>query len=553
MARPFDYLPSNPFRDTPTFQDFINAAREYKPNSTLVLRDNGRLEKQRLDEFDNEELNRKTWSAFCDAVRGEFSRMRVRHICARYRLNFDHLRKCSYPLDTRIVEYFGVGGANPYSYNLMEYHLPWLFYLPSKLPYKLQKKLPSFLSLEGQSPKQVHEYFAEASKMRYLGPMMKDPADLHGGVVHAHEHFVHDNFEIDRRRANLFRGVAEMGSKDPKIPWMHPYFSRLAMGIICLLETKQDTKDIEFVIPATGAREGEIEYYKVHDIISGGGMTAVALVPVSNQSSLSPLVVLRCTKQAISQTDAFDSFRNDLEEAIGESGYKACKDKLKALMQNRHFTKGKKIKVLAYSLGGGHAGYFMRDFWQGVEEFVGFNFLGNVAEVIDSLADQINKLPRDAIPPAFYLYRNVSNEDGTLGDWVNKSGEKHIGCGINHPNLRIQIVEWIIDDYPTPKEDISHQGEFFKWWNLHGARPMDSNREEEMKGLYDSPWRYKYNLYLGPTQCSKILDTYRRDPIMENLRRKVGSDFLFNSIYWLYKVLDFVLRLFGIEFFKKNL
>lgn len=555
MARVADYLPSNLLKKSPTFQDFIIAAQRCKPHSTLVLRENGRLEKQAPHELQDEGMNRRTWDAFCHAVYGEFSKTRLKHICSRYRLNLKHLQKSSFPLETRMIEYFGVGAANPYTYNLME-NLPSFFSIPFayKLPYKIQTMMPSFFSLEQRSPKKIHDYFEEASRMRYLGPM-KDPADVHGGVEYSHENWVHDDLEMDRRRANLFRGIAEMGSKDPKIPWMHPYFSRLAMGIICQLETKQDSKDIELVIPAPGCKEGELEYYKVFDIISGGGLSAVALVPVSDKSHLVPILAFRCTKQAISQTDAFDSFRNDLEESIGESGYKACKESLQKLMQNRQFTKGKKVTVLSYSLGGGHAGHFLRDFWDKVKEFVGFNFVGNKGEVIDSIAEQINKLPKDAIPPAFYTYRNVSNKKGTKGDWVNKSGEKHVGCGIKHPNAIVQVVEWIIDeaDYPAPTEDISDQVQFYRWMNLHGARPMDSDREEKMKGKYDSPWRYKYNLHLGPIQCTKILDTYKRDPTMENLRRRVASEFLYKFIHTIYAVLDFIFRVFGIEFFRKNL
>ena len=527
-------FPFSLFHTTPSFQDFIIAAQRVQPTDALILK-NGSFEKKCAYEEGEEKLNQRTWRAFRHAVEQEFSETQRDHLCARYRFDWDRIAYSSLPLERRYIEYFGVGAANPYTYTLQE-HLPW------------------YSSLQKQSPKEIHNLFERASRMRFIGNM-EDPSKVHGGAVDVHEGFTNDRYLGDKHRANLFRGVGDLVSKDPSIPRMHPYYSRLSMGIICLLETEKKYKDIELVIPAPGAKEGETEYYKIHEIISEGGLTAVALVPVSEKSSLAPLLCFRCTKQSLGQNDAVLSVLNDIEEHIGESGYKAAQKKLAELMEDPAFTRGKKINVLCYSLGGGHAGYFMRDFWPRVEQFIGFNFVGSDARVVESLANEINSLGENEIPPSFYIHRNVSNRAGTAGDWVNKSGQKHIGWGIKHPNARVQVTEWIINerDYPAPTEDIYDPVQFGRWMDLHGARPMDSELEGKVKGKFHALWRYKYNLYQGGANCDRVLDTYNRDRTLEDLRRKVGHEIVYKFVSWAYSILDFAYRLFGLEFFKRNL
>lgn len=547
MARILDYIGSS-FQKNPTFPDFILSAQRCKPHSALILNRKGRLEKLGPHNHDTERL-RKTWNAFRQAVHQSFSPKRIEQICARYQFDLDHTDD-THPLETRYIEFFGVG-AIPYTFSLQEYlpffiSLPW----PYKFPYKMQKYLPEFLTLRGQTPEEIHRLYEEASQMRYLGKV-KDPTEVHGGVEDTHEHFRRDLWRMDRRRANLFRGIEEMGSKDPKIPWDHPYYSRLAMGVISHLETKEedeekiDGPDVELVIPALGNAEGKLEYYKVYKIISRGGLTAVALTPISKYSKLDPILAFRCTQQALTQTNAVESLYNDLEKAMGEPGYKASRAELEELMKDQAFTQGKKINVLAYSLGGAQAGYFMEKYWPQVKEFVGFNFVGNKAEVIESLASQINQLPSDEIPPHFYIYRNI-------GDWVNKSGEKHVGWGISHPNAIIQVIEWDLKkDYPFPTSDIWDPIQRERWGKLHAARPMDCEPEEKMRGKFGYPWRYKYHFYVGPKLCNEILDTYKRDGSLEDLRRKT-AEFLSIVLRWSYAILDFVFRNLGIEFFRKN-
>ena len=502
----------------PTFQDFILAADRNKPGDALVLK-NGRLEKKIPHEINEEALNQYTWKAFSRAVNSEFSTARRSHICARYGFEWDKMVNSSLPLERRYVEYFGVGAASAYTYNLEE--------------------------RRGWFPKSLYQLYREATRSSYLG-RIDDPSEVFGAPREGMDKLPQYYFGMDRQRCNLFRGIADLISHDPNIPRMHPYYSRLSMGIISLLETHQDIQDEELIIPAPGATEGELSFYKVYKVISFEGLTAIALVPISDSSSLRPILLFRCTMQSPTKPDAIPSILNNISENIGEPGYRACAKKLDELMEDSYFTKGEKINVLAYSQGGGYAGYFLQRQWRSVHQFVGFNFVGNDARVVEGLADEINAAPDHEIPPDFYIHRNISKEDGSRGDWVNKSGEKHIGWGIKHPNCRVQLYEWLIDDLEIPSEDL-FEG-FIHWGDVHAKRPMDSFREDDISG----GWRYTYKLYRGNAACDPILDTYKRDPTMENLRRKIGAQYL-DILHNIYKILDFALRLFGIEFFKRNL
>ena len=43
-----------------------------------------------------------------------------------------------------------------------------------------------------------------------------------------------------------------------------------------------------------------------------------------------------------------------------------------------------------------------------------------------------------------------------------------------------------------------------------------------MDCMRDSNNPYEYNLYQGPTQCDPVLDTYRRDPTLEDIRQELA-------------------------------
>ncbi|MDN3505858.1 MAG: hypothetical protein P0S96_01345 [Simkaniaceae bacterium] len=472
-------------------------------------------------------MNKRAWRAFRHAVDREFTPEKRDEICRRYKFDWKDFAYSSKPLKREFVEFFGTGAANPTATDLQG---------------ALDQKSFYPQALEKMSPKYIHNLFEEVTDARYIGNW-QDPAQVYGGAKEAHENLTHVQLNTDQQRANLFRGIDRLTSIDPNIPRLHPYYSRLEMGIVSHLETKQDCKDVDLVIPAPGTREGKVEYYKIHDIISKDGLSAVALVPLCDKSSLSPILAFRCTKQNPGQTDFIPSILNNMEKHIGKSGYRSSFEQLKALMNDDKFTMGGKVKVLAYSQGGGYAGYFLNDFWPQVDEFVGFNIVGSDARIVESLARGVNSLDSSEMPPSIFLHRNE-------GDWVNKSGEKHIGWGITHPNARVQVVEWSLTGVPLPTNDVWDAKQVARWLKVHGSRPMDAESEAAIKSKFDARWKYPYKLFQGSTNCSRILNTYNSDPTLEDKRRGTKILYIFFSNF--YSLLDFIFRVFGIEVFRKN-
>jgi len=483
-----------------TLSDFILAAQRLRSDDPLVYKD-GALVKGTSEGS----LNQSTWQLFSRVVKEAIPKRKRHHICARYGFPWKKMVHSDLPLTPRDIMRFALGCVCAYTYNLQE---------------SLERQGKETLPLSQLSVEEIHQLFGDAT--RYGQIKRKDPRRVTGAPQKLHENFVLDYFKMDQQRCLLLRDVENLVSSDTRIPRMHPYYSRLTMGIISLLQTEKENKDINIIISAPGREKGQIDYYRVYDIISYGGLSAIALVPVSESSSLEPLLIFRCTQQAMCKPDWIASNQNNIEENNGELGYGASEEELSRLMEDPKFTQGKKIKVLAYSLGGSHATYFMQRFWNRVSEFVGFNFTGTKASVVEDIADQINALDETQIPPSFYLYRNQ-------GDLVNNVGKKHIGWGIRHPNCSVQLIEWFIDN----------DSERIRLLPFHAVRPMDSEED------------YDFKIYRGPTLCDPILNTYYRDSSLEDFRQKMGSKVL-SYVIGLFNLINFFFRIFGIEFFKRN-
>lgn len=451
----------------------------------------------------------------------------VQHICARYGLDWEKMIRSDLHLEKFYIECFGIGAASPSTYHL-EQHLPW-----------------NKLSLSNCSVAEIHELYQEATQFKYIGEKL-DPREISGTPRNIHEYLITDYFSRDLQRCNLYEGIGDLISKDPRIPPMHPYWSRLAMGICCMInkgiQGENDERDLNLIIPAPTGVNGEVDYYKVHDTVSYGGMTVIALTPVSNASSLPPIIMFRCTEQAPRSDGAVESNLQDMEVNVGKSGYTACREKLAHLMKDPEFTKWGKCKALFYSLGGAQFGYFAQDpefqHWKQMDEIVGFNFVGNDDEVITSLADQVNALPKEDIPPSFYIHRNTV--DGDRGDWVNKTREKHVGWGISHPNAIVQVYEWMIDDKEIPENsfDLTNMTHFWRSMDIHSVRPMDAERD------------YQYNFYSGTTRCNDVLEV--KDRTIENLRLEFGNKIFYKFAKFIHFIFEIFSQLIGIEFFKKN-
>lgn len=502
---------------SPTFEQFTLAAQNTTDDEAIIYREGllSRINKKEAYRKDLKEANQRTWRAFTSSIENSFSREKIKQICKRYNnIQWEELKNSTLPLDKIYIEYFGVGAGTIHVFdlqNMMDHNSYWFRW-----------------DIRNRSAEEVRRHSERASALQFLGAI-KDPRTMFGSPEAEHEHASDDAFSRDKQRCHLLNGITELDSKDPNIPPLHPFYSRLEMAVICLL----DTKDIGMVIP--GPR-GDLEVY---DIISSNGLTAIALKPVSKHSLQPPIIAFRCTNQALTQTNAIPSLLNDFERHIGKSGYEACRPKLESWQKDARFLNRRKPTVLGYSLGGGHASRFFHEFWRSIGEFVIFNSVGIDAEIVDELANQINGVSENEVPPPIYLHRNVSNKEGTIGDWVNKLGEKHMGWGIRHKNSRVNVFEWLIDDYPVPGDDPFNPENVIKSFDIHAVRPMDSVRN------------YSFTLHQGGTACDRILDTYNRDRSLEDMRQSFGRLY-YNVIKEIYQILDLIFRVIGLEFFKKH-
>lgn len=542
-------MPIGILSPSPTFNQFWSVAHKAQPDERLIF-DKGNVsnvsKNYRFGDLENE-TNKKTWEAFSKAVTGAFSPEKIKWICQRYfnKESLPDLINSSGKLERHHVACFGVGAASALKSDLEYAARPWYMKVPDWISERYFNK-KNVSDLSKCSVEEVKSLYDRATAHGDLFDPQK-PHTVHGSPREMLENFFFNPFKMDQQRSNLFGGIADLVSKDPLIPRMHPYYSRLSMAITCLFENPTEAVDPEFIIPAPGVKDGEMDFYRVYKVISEGGLTAVALVPVSDSSTLQPIISFRCTKQALWQKGFFDSNLDNMDEQMGKKGFEESKDKLRQLMADPKFSQGKKIKVLAYSQGGGHAGHFLNDvlgkYWRKIDEFIGFNFIGNDSKkvpeeewVIPGIAKQVNAIPKEEDAPKFTIYRNI-------GDWVNGSGIRHVGWGIKHPNSFVRVFEWIIDDYPVPLKDPEDSTQRNIWFNLHGVRPMDAAR------TYTNP--YKYNLYQGRTQCDPILDTYKRDPTLEDIRQKFGHEVIYRSLTTILRIIDLIARIFGISFLKK--
>lgn len=498
----------------PTFNDFIVATHSMAPTDHVVVQPNGLIGKADAHAPPDADANRRTWQAFTRAVNAVFTPQRTHFIAERYGGAdwWQRMTTSDLPFKKRNIECFGVGAALCHTHNLGEKEAAGAF-LPEVSTYSVA---------------QVRQLYQSATQHGYIG-QKEDPRTLAGSPRETHQHLAQDYYLMDKQRMMLFQGLDQLISEDPNIPWNHPYYSRLTMGIISLLETQKngggDIRDLGMIIPAPTSA-GKVDDYYVHDIIAYKGLTAFALAPVSNESTLPPLLAFRCTKQAYAQGDFYHSMYNDAEPRPGESGWQANEEAFDRLMRDTAFTKGKKIVLTAYSLGGAQAGYFLRKHWKQVEEFVGFNFLGNAKDVVEDFAAQINALAPEDVPPRMYIHRNH-------GDWVPKAGDKQIGWGITHPNAICKVYDWDIHDYLAPSEEFSIQNGN-RSLHRHAVRPLEFLRVH----------KYSYTLHTTPRARDEAL---RGDQVIESYRQEYGVGLFHRYVSMLWSLVSFILRLFGLE------
>jgi hypothetical protein len=210
----------------------------------------------------------------------------------------------------------------------------------------------------------------------------------------------------------------------------HEYMEYLSKSIA------ENDLQVGEVIPAPYSSTLQ-EYYRVFKTIYAQGLVAYALKPISSFSFSKPLLVFRPTVLKPSQSDAFYTLLNDLEDRLGSMGYQAARDELTELLNDTEFkSPDAKIDVLGYSLGGNHAQRFLFDHYSQVSSLYTVNAPSVESALAEDFADRINNLPHSSEDAKFKIIALRVKDD--LAHFV---GQKHLGLGINHPLSKREFLQ----------------------------------------------------------------------------------------------------------------
>jgi hypothetical protein len=235
--------------------------------------------------------------------------------------------------------------------------------------------------------------------------------DAHQALRLAYEEVVH----IHPLSAGELKGI-----QDDKGFWS----SRFAVWLeMCCRKTVSLELREGLLIPAPNPDSSGVGFYEVYKKVAGKGLIAYALRPVAADSKLPPCVIFRSTQWRLGAEAALDSLRNDLDSELGQRGWFACRDQLKALMRDPSFIpEGQRALISGYSLGGVHAQLFTAECSEWVERLVTYNAPGVSERVAEAFAARVNT--RD--PLQLLCIQIVRTE----GDVCHHIGDRHLGHGV---------------------------------------------------------------------------------------------------------------------------
>src|SRR5580692_9374098 len=103
-----------------------------------------------------------------------------------------------------------------------------------------------------------------------------------------------------------------------------------------------------------------------------------------------------------------------------------------------------------------------------------------VTVLAERVAQRMNQMPRRTEPLNIQIF-------WTKGDFCHYVGGKHVGWGITHPDVNIQLIE------------IDHDNKMAAAFNLHAYRFLDNNQ-----------FAYQMQIYEDPEQLFNHLDNSKR-------------------------------------------
>lgn len=467
----------------------------FSPTPKYLGADSGTVHVRQIDlpsTFSPEEIkqNKETWKIFQQSLIATIGQKKFDWICHRYRnrMNFLELQSLGRPLLPEHVEVFTIGANQILSADVKRMH-------PGKL--------------RNLSREDLKKRLAEVQPFSIVGGY-KDPMRIAGSPETLFSYFFHDKLLMDKEKQLLFSDIERLTFPS----WLE----RMAKVTVNreLIEGQ--------LIPAPG-QDGKIDYYKVYKKIGGGGLISYALKPVTSESTLKPLVIFRPTQWAFSNEDAILSYLNDAQRNVGEMGWKACENAFKELMCDPKFRDAdEKVSIAGYSLGGAHAQYFLAEHGESISHAVFYADPSVDDSTAEQFAERMNALPRRAEPLNIQIFR-------VKGDFCHYVGGKHVGWGVNHPDVNIQLVE------------IDHHNKAARTFRLHAHRIFDNNKfPYQMECIEDSEQLFNH------------LDNCKRGPDVfwyERMRRIWGS-VVFYSFYSLSGALNLFSYAFGVKVLRSS-
>ncbi|MES2121347.1 MAG: hypothetical protein V4492_01050 [Chlamydiota bacterium] len=437
--------------------------------------------------------NRQTWDVFFKCLNETVGKEKVDWICNRYRnrYNFQKIAASGAPLLPKHVKVFSVGSNQVRVVDV--------------------KKVVGGAKLKTMSCERLTSCIARANPFPWIGKKI-NPFSLWGAPSKLIAHFFHNQLLMDREKQVLFEGCKNLS--------FHAWLERFTKVTVNreLIEGQ--------IIPAPGGG-GKLDYYRVYrKIATGDGLVAYALKPCCWDSRLKALVVFRPTQWAPSSEDATESLCNDFEPKIGDTGWRRALPHFEILMTDPHFRRNnQKVEVAGFSLGGVHAQRFLTNYCESVSKATFYADPGIDDETAQAAASRINAMPRRPNNP---LYIEISR---AKGDFCHYVGDKHIGWGVNHPDVNIELLE------------IDHNNKSITGSYLHVHRFFDNNEFD-----------YQVTKHEGYEALQTHLDNTKRgfDILTYENSRKVWGRALCIALKVIAVGIQFFTSLIGLKVLRKS-
>lgn len=443
--------------------------------------------------FSNEgrDLNKLSWKIFRESLVGTIGQRKFDWICHRYRshFNFARLEKSGAALLPEHVELFSIGCNQ---------------LLLRDIKMRFPEKVKSLTRQQLQGRIQQVQPFPLVGRYQ-------DPVKIAGCPSSLSALFFHDKLLMDKEKQLLFSDVERL-----TYPTWLERFTKVTVNRE-LVEGQ--------LIPAPGL-DGRLDYYVVYrKIATGDGLVAYAMKPAAKDSTLKPLITFRPSQWALSNEDTFETYMNDVQKNVGELGWNAAKRHFEQLMEDSHFRKGnQRIAVSGYSLGGAHAQYFLVEHADRVSDAIFYGDPSAPDAIAENFAQRMNAAPRRDEPLNIQIFRMKR-------DFCQYVGGKHVGWGIDHPDVHIQLIEF------------DHDNQQIASFYLHAHRAFDN-----------TTFSYHMQCYEDAQALFNHLDNSKRGPdvFWYERTRRVWGGIGFSFFWCLSKMVKFISSTFGVKILRSS-